>query len=243
MTPAEYVASLVGQLVDGWEERIEYHVNIQTHVTLCQIRRSAMSPAKRKHHQCGCPLHTEARARSSIQSPLMDQLQEAVTEPTVTGGGEGGATDKPHSVAPGNQEALELSLRVSQAAIRHYQQLRAALYPDHAPGIRVSGPNALRQIADWCAMAGDGTVECGEDLVCEVKEDLRKLVRSARIILGYDSPQRMLESTVCGTCGGALIVADDASTDVRCIGTPDAPSCGTRYYRWQWIDLLEGEGA
>ncbi len=243
MTPAQQVADLVAQLLDGWEEHIEYQVAVRSHGPLCRVWRAAISPARRKHYHCECPEHLEGRAKSAWQSPLMDQLQEAVTEPTATGGGEGGATDKPHSVAPGNQEALDLLLRVSQVAIGHYQRLRTELYPDHRGGFRNTGPNALRQVVDWCAMASDGTVECGYELVCEVKEDLRRLVRTARIILGYDSPQRMLAETVCGDCGGALIVAEDATSDVRCIGTPDTASCGTRYLTWQWIDLLEGEGA
>lgn len=243
MTPAEQVADFVGQLLDGWEERLEYGVLIQQHGPLCRLWRAAISPARRKHYGCECPQALEGRARSAAQLPLIVQLQEAVTEPIASGGGEGGATDKPHSVAPGNQEALDLLLRVTQSAIGHYQRLRMELYPDHGPAIRINGPNALRQIADWCAMASDGTVECGYELVCEVKDDLRKLVRSARIILGYDSPQRMLAQTVCGDCGGALIVADDATSDVRCIGTPDAAPCGNRYYRWDWINLLEGESA
>lgn len=236
---AEFVVSLAAQLADGWEERIEYQVNIKRHVMLCQIWRSAMSQARQRHYECACPEHLEARARTVQLPSLIDQLQEAVAEPTSMVGGDGASGDKPHSNPPGNQEALDLLLSIKTDVLVCYGGLHQLLYPTH-PERAVSVISALRTLPDWCAMASDSGYE---QIVCDVKEVLRKRVRSARIILGYDTRQTMLADTVCGECGGALIVADDASTDVRCIGTPDAPPCGTKYYRWQWIDLLEGEGA
>ncbi|MFE0101181.1 hypothetical protein [Streptomyces sp. NPDC059009] len=131
-------------------------------------------------------------------------------------------------------------MTIKADARKHYDALREVLYPEHGEREGVTVVSVLRALPDWCAMA---SADGHDDLVYEVKEDLRKRVRSARIILGYDAPQRMLKDSVCGDCGGALIVADDASSDVRCIGTPEAPSCGTKYFRWQWIELLEGEGA
>lgn len=239
MTDAEFIADLVRQLADGWEERIEYQMSITKHVAFCQLARAAMPPARRKHHECECPSHYEARANSMQLTSLVVQLQEAVTEPVSMAGSEGiGAMDKPHSSPPGNGEALACLMDIGDDARRHYKSLREALYPDHAERKGVTVISALRALPDWCAMASEY-----EELVYEIKEDLRKRVRTARIILGYDSPMKMLASVLCGDCGGALIVADDASTDVRCIGTPEAAPCGTKYMRWDWIKLLEGEGA
>ncbi|SOE25632.1 hypothetical protein [Streptomyces sp. OK228] len=236
---AEFIASLVAQLAYGWGERIEYQVSVKRHVTICQIWRSAMSPARRKHYECACPESIEARARTVQLPSLIEQLQEAVAEPVSMTGGDGASGDKPHSKAPGNQEALDLLMSIKIDAAICYSGLRQVLYPAH-PERNVSVVSALRALPDWCAMASDSGYE---QIVCDVKEVLRKRVRSARIILGYDTRQSMLADVVCGDCGGALVVADDASTDVRCIGTPDAAPCGTRYYRWDWINLLEGEGA
>lgn len=238
-TDAEFIASLTAQLADGWEERIEYQVNIKRHAALCMIWRSAMSPARQRHYECACPESIEARARTVQLPSLIDQLQEAVAEPVSMAGGDGASGDKPHSKAPGNQEALDLLMSIRTDAQMYYSGLHQLLYPTH-PERRVSVVSALRTLPDWCAMASESG---HEEAVCYVKEVLRKRVRSARIILGYDTRQSMLADVVCGDCGGALIVADDASTDVRCIGSPDAPPCGNRYYRWDWIDLLEGEGA
>jgi ribosomal protein S27E len=240
MNDAEFIASLTAQLADGWEERIEYQVSVKRHVTLCQLRRSVMSPARQRHYECECPQGIEARARTVQLPSLMDQLQEAVAEPVSIAGGDGASGDKPHSKAPGNQEALDLLLSVKQDAYECYTALRRAFYPTHAARGLPRVVSALRALPDWCAMANESGYE---QVVCDVKEILRKRVRSARIILGYDTRQSMLADVVCGDCGGALIVADDASTDVRCIGTPDAAPCGNRYFRWDWINLLEGEGA
>lgn len=239
MTDAEYVASLVGQLADGWEERIEYQVNIKRHSILCHALTAALTPGRRKHHECECDEMSESRARTVQCASLIEQLQEAVSEPVSATGGGGASGDKPHSNPPGNQEALDLLLKVRYRAFESYAALHRALYPTHR--IRqVRVVDALRTLPDWCAIAADGEMY---DLVCEVKEALRKLVRTARIVLGYDTAQRMLADSVCGECGGALIVAADATTDVRCIGTPEAPSCGMVYRRWHWIELLEGETA
>ncbi|AZM51786.1 hypothetical protein DMA15_03640 [Streptomyces sp. WAC 01529] len=233
----EFIADLVRQLVSGWEERIEYQVPVTQHVTLCQIRRSSMPPGRRRHHECECPAAVEARARTLQLPSLIVQLQEAVTEPVSKAGGDGiGAIDRPHSNPPGNGEALALLLTIRADAHDYYDALRAVLYPGHGERKGVTVLSALRAIPDWCAMAG----EAGhDDLVYGIKEDLRKRVRTARIILGYDSPMAMLADVLCGDCGGALIVAGDASTDVRCIGTPEAAPCGTKYFRWDWIKLLE----
>lgn len=76
------------------------------------------------------------------------------------------------------------------------------------------------------------------DLLHELKRDLQQYVRRARLLLGYDVPMRTIADTVCGECGGVLIVADDASSDVICTGTLAAPSCGRRYDHTEWIHLL-----
>lgn len=78
------------------------------------------------------------------------------------------------------------------------------------------------------------------DLVVKIRRDLEALVRQARVTLGYEAPQRILADTVCGNCGGALRVASDAQSDVKCAGTESEPPCGTVYKRWEWMELLKG---
>lgn len=76
--------------------------------------------------------------------------------------------------------------------------------------------------------------------VGEPTKRLKSLRRQARLFLGYDAPLMVIKDTVCHTCGGALTVARDASTSVRCIGTEEEEACGTEYPRYTWIALLDG---
>jgi hypothetical protein len=66
----------------------------------------------------------------------------------------------------------------------------------------------------------------------------RKWVHDARVLLGYESRKVTLADTVCGECGGTLVVAIDATSDVRCIGTASAEPCGMVYGRLEWVSLL-----
>lgn len=76
------------------------------------------------------------------------------------------------------------------------------------------------------------------DLIMDLRRDLQQYVHRARLLLGYDVPMRMLADTVCGECGGGLMVADDASSDVICVGSPSTERCGRRYDHTEWIQLL-----
>ncbi|MFH8405545.1 hypothetical protein ACH4FX_12330 [Streptomyces sp. NPDC018019] len=243
MNDAEAIAESAAQLATGCEERVQFTVIVRQHAPQCRLQRAAMTPGRRKHHECDCPGHLEERAETKRFPALIQQLEAAVFEPASAAGDSGGGADKPHSNPPGNQAVLDLLFAVKARTFGYYHQLRNALFPDYRDAPATSTANALAQIADWAAMACDGTLECSEELVHDIRTGLGRLVRGARITLGHDAPQRMLADTVCGECGGALVVADDASSDVRCIGTPEAPPCGTKYFRWQWVDLLEGEGA
>ena len=82
------------------------------------------------------------------------------------------------------------------------------------------------------------------DLLLELRRDLQQYVKRARLLLGYDVRMRTIADTVCGECGGTLIVADDASSDVFCVGNAEAgtATCGRRYDHTEWIDLLRSDG-
>lgn len=79
-------------------------------------------------------------------------------------------------------------------------------------------------------------------LLSDLRMFLRTWIHDARILLGYDVPMREIADTVCGECEGKLIVADDASSDVICVGTESTESCGRRYPHWEWLELLAAQG-
>lgn len=60
-----------------------------------------------------------------------------------------------------------------------------------------------------------------------------RLYHRVRDYLGYARMVK-LTSTSCHVCGGQLIVAEDASTDVMCI----AEGCGNVYRQADWIEIL-----
>lgn len=71
---------------------------------------------------------------------------------------------------------------------------------------------------------------------------LAALKDTARRFLDYDAGTMHIAGTVCHKCGGALVVARDASTSVRCTGTIglELEPCGQEYERSTWIALLGG---
>lgn len=74
---------------------------------------------------------------------------------------------------------------------------------------------------------------------CETAaHDAEHWVKRARTLLGYEAREVMLAHVVCDECGGALAVAADASTGVRCVGAPSWEACGKAYPRTQWLSLL-----
>lgn len=66
----------------------------------------------------------------------------------------------------------------------------------------------------------------------DVTRQLRRYIKTARIMLGYDVPTRKLRDIGCGDCGGTLIVAIDVESDIHCT------ACPKRYTRWEWVDLV-----
>jgi hypothetical protein len=114
--------------------------------------------------------------------------------------------------------------------------------PKSRPPCDVEALTLLDDATERIGQAGQALVvpeSC--DIALHVRR-LRKMRRSVRLFLGYEARMMVINDTVCGSCGGALTVARDASTSVRCIGTEDAPPCGNEYSRYTWISLLDGQG-
>lgn len=199
----EFLASIVGQHVDGWRERVEYGVVING--------------------------RAEARAKTVKQDPLLAQLKAAVHAFRMRESSEIGPAAKIVSPHPGNLEASDLLHRIEDYAHTARKAMLSGLGQKERR--KHALPTTLRSLVSLAAELGD------EDYTSAVTASLRAHARQARLILGYDRPMVMLEGCVCGDCGGALVVATDAQSDVRCIGKPEEPSCRRIYYRWQWMEL------
>lgn len=160
----------------------------------------------------------EERAVSVKQDSIITQLEGEVSGyPT---GSLGVRWGKPGSRPPGTLDLLG-----------HLESLDAYLRDMGATGR--TREQRLRSLV---------SLDADEDASRLLLRDLRRFVRTARIMLGYDMPKRALRDVVCGKCEGVLAVAIDASSDVVCVGKPgERAPCGTVYARWQWVDLLETE--
>lgn len=171
----------------------------------------------------------ERRRHMRRFDPLLQQLNEQAVTPMQSHGNSGpGSPNKAGSRPPLNQVYVDMVDTIHEGAIDAW-----VLLETHEP--HGSLPRLLADI--YCSVAANCDLhpdECGE-----VARMAQHWVRSARVLLGYESRRVVLADTVCGTCDGTLVVAADASTSVRCIGTLATPSCGTVYGRTQWLTLAQ----
>jgi hypothetical protein len=167
-----------------------------------------------------------------FQASLLAQLQAETVEPRATTSSENKNANKAGSKAPGNTEALHLH----EECVTALKEARSTL--QRATGLNT--PSLGAQVAHLEAYVLDScSATTEEQILNDIRSDLSSKVRSARIVLGYDMPKVALPDTPCDRCGGVLIVAKDASSDVVCVGPEGAASCGKRYRRKEWVSLLE----
>lgn len=206
--PARKVTEASQALLTGWYERVEYSIVSGGIV--------------------------EYRVKQVRYEPLLTQLQLLAHQPASTGSSEGSNPNKGGSKPPINLAPLNL---VDEMTVEAREQVRT-LANLGAPYVKSTRKWTLeRALTELPAMAA----YCeGKHLetVEKTAERAQLWVKRSRVLLGYEPREIQLANTVCHSCGGALVVARDASSDVRCAGHPEAPACGQRYPRWAWLDLL-----
>lgn len=233
MHDVEKIRELFSQLVSGWPEHIEYAERITVHSQIC---RAARIPAG----ACPCPHVIEKRARTIRHAPLVAQLQTAASQTLAAGSGDGGrpAPNKPGSRPPVHLAPLALLDDITAEVHYWHDVLRMEC------GYEVSAIHSGRVASVLMNMLPlvEKLAHERPSVVAQVHDAARKWVRDARLLLGHDQKQALLPDTVCGECGGGLIVAKDASTSVRCIGAADSGGCGTEYTRARWLELAAESG-
>lgn len=185
-------------------------------------------------------LDGERRKAARRQEPLMDQLRKEVHEPRAPKSSDGSKNaNKASSKEPGNVRALhiiediECYMATAQMRMRHV--LRGYADIGETPAVATLSFMANRIESELVA---SGQIALDET-IC----DLHKAVRQARTLLSYDVPKSALRDTVCDRCSGMLIVAQDASSDVLCVGIEGMGGCGRKYRRTEWAKMLEARNA
>lgn len=227
--PYGSVETLISHLLNGWYERIEYKERVQVHSPGCvEIH---LAPRYR-HESCACPTVIEHRAENRHQSDLCIQLRGArfvkrVTVKDQGGGPPGKASKKPPP--PGNLvEPDEIMFRLANVCRDALEPLRP--YRQH---------KAFADDAELWVRELRGQLQAfnGKQLA-DITHQLSRVVRSARVLLGYESETVQFADTVCGQCGGALTAERIAPTKVTCAGSPLKPPCGKIYPWSQWAALF-----
>lgn len=213
MNDTERIVELYAHLVHGWDEHIEWHAHIQ---------------------MPNGDTIVEARAKYVRQAGLIPQLQHAVHH-KGSGNSQGPSSNKPGSKAPLNMAAFELLDEIVVGAQSWHDMLYDELYDNHIVGNNRRINHVLANIVPMC----ERLQHVKPSLTRGVLKDANRWVKRARVLLGYDKPLVMLKDTVCGECGGGLAVATDASTDVKCVGTPEDSPCGVVYPRFRWLEMVE----
>lgn len=208
MRDSEAIQQTVTELTSWWSERVEYKVIVSG--------------------------ETETRIKSVRQAALLDQLQRVSLDGVAPGDKcERSAPNKPASRPPGSMRGLELIDQIGEDARYCYNLLLSHMGREELLH-RMSVVNVLRNI-----VAALPSVEHTQpSMLREIRGFTDRWRNDARLLLGYERPTKMLADTVCGECGGALAVAGDASTAVRCTGTPTAQPCGRTYPHSEWLALL-----
>lgn len=208
----------------GWSEHIEYKERITVHTTACR-NSSPGTPV------CECPQILERRARTVRYPSLLGQLQcsSAMLTSNIQSTG---STNKPGSRPPGNMACILLIDCINEEARFLYATMHT-VYHSRTPTV-AELRTPLPCITELAMKMQDEYPEC----IREAARETARWVKKARVMLGYQKEDTLIQSTECGSCGGRLAVASDASTDVRCVGTDENQSCGHVYKRDQWLSLL-----
>lgn len=173
----------------------------------------------------------EARRVMRRYDALLSQLEAAGVEPLQSRAPGPGGGGKPGSRPPINEAYVNCIERIHEGA----QDVWAVL---NSEGARYHGPLAHLLVSIKICVGSHAEEYAWHDRTVTAWREARSWVHDARVLLGYESRKTTLADTVCGQCGGTLVVAVDATSDVRCIGTQDSDPCGMVYGRLDWVSLL-----
>lgn len=128
----EYIAKLAAQLVNGFDERVEYALTVRAHTEECRRTRPTWA-------ECACPEDTEQRAKTVRHAPLVAQLSAAVSQPATGPDNGGRSATRVDSSIPGNLDALDLLDEMRRTLGTYVRRARQILGYDVPPSSIVRG--------------------------------------------------------------------------------------------------------
>lgn len=217
-------------LIQGWHEKAEYVVTVATHVVTCKWTMPTTT-------SCDCPKTDEKRARNVKFPGLLKQLEDFKTHQDTDRNPKaerGAPRVKVPGRPPGDTRGfftLDEIVCDAYTVIRRIMEEaeRDALYASNSINAMLTG------LPYQCSRFGDAR----PDLLRELVKASDGWIRNARQALRITVSDAMFDDVVCGNCEGALAVAWDNSSAVRCIGSPGEPPCGETYPMSDWIGLYE----
>lgn len=217
-------------LGEGWHDKVEYEVPVVYH------NRDVCDQVTLK---CGCPVKNEKRTRNVRRSGLLEQLREFQQNRDTDRNPKaerGAPRVKTAGKPPGDLAGF---FTLDEITCEAYTLLDRVMEEAGRDRSWVCEP--LKQILPGLPYQVNLFAEERPDLAREVISATDRWVSRAKQALRITVSDAMFGSTVCGNCNGALAVAWDNASDVRCIGTPELPPCGETYPMSEWLSLYEGQ--
>lgn len=221
----------VKQLAHGWREKTEYTVPIRYHITTCSV-----SNRIRNGDRCECPTKDEKRTRHIKVDGLLDQLKEYLKSKDVDRNPQA-ARQAPRVKKPKTNSDLNGFFTLDEITCDAYATIDR-IYEDGGRD-RMLATQPIHEVIGSLTYQMGQIVDSRPDLVRDAIKATGKWVNMARRTLNLQVADAMFEGVVCDNCGGALSIAWDNASDVKCIGSPSAPSCGHTYPMGEWMSLYE----
>lgn len=174
------------------------------------------------------------QSRVVHQESLMAQIAKEVSEPRSFQSDGSKNANKSTSKPPGNFEAITLAEEALDVISRVRVTLKIRL------GLLRSSADDIDLMTEHIDNVhyGDESYAEGQRVLDYCIEILKPTVKQCRRFLGYEMHKSALQDSECDVCGGTLVVAQDASSDVHCVGLTSGGGCGKRYRREDWAAML-----
>lgn len=225
-------------LYDGYHENVEFDLEVAAHREECKYHARTVVPK----HDCDCPTSIEKRKRREKRPGYLDQLLDFQQNKD---------TDR-------NPKAERQAPRVKK--VKYMPELNGFFARDEIISevyreVDIAMEQAGRD-RTWASapvnivLAGLHSqvrqfVTTRPDLARHLDKKVEGWVRMARSTLMITVGDAIFDGVLCGNCGvgGLATPWGNEGVEVRCVGTPNAPSCGHTYPMSEWVRLYEsGQG-